>query len=120
MLVLCVASPFFFLGCSGRHGEGIDIKMEREACLEVFRRIDSAKHSYARAHALTNGVSLTERQIAELGEYMWGGWPSNKCPADGQCILGEIGEPPRCSRHAHWNESQAGPSESGPGLEARK
>jgi hypothetical protein len=86
-------------GCSGSGSPEIAEK-NRQGCHEMLQRIAGAKHSYARVYSLSDGVSLTSQQVDELGEYMWGGWQSNMCPAGGEWVLGRIGEEPRCTFHS--------------------
>jgi hypothetical protein len=64
-----------------------------------MRQFESARHSFAMAEGLADGTTLDAGQVAELGEYMKGGWEGNKCPEGGEYGIGPVGGDVECSFH---------------------
>ena len=68
-------------------------------CINNLRQIENAKESYAAACSLTNGTSLAEADVQNLGTYIKGGWANLSCTTGATYAVGLIGKDPSCSVH---------------------
>jgi len=73
-------------------------KTDANICRNNLRMIDMAKDMAALELALSNGSSVTEKQIS--GQIK-DGYSSLECPSGGSYDIGTIGEPPTCTVTSH-------------------
>lgn len=71
-----------------------------ETCVNIMRRIETAKRTMAMGYALDEGDELSQANIDSLGQFMVGGkWSMHQCPSGGTYTVGRIGQSPACSKH---------------------